>query len=182
MPSELVFLTYDLLFSRVPPVKLIDNPSSHGLPSNLTNDYITECKKFFQEYRPSENDNLALIDLLIDPPVYETIKLLRQAIVTRNDLEKLKKKGVDDVDYVLKKLWSSRLIQVFQDVSGNEYFALLSDFFVQQYFPEYILNTVKEEYTSKSKSSQVLIEYMNVLEDTFMARKESEKKTKQESG
>lgn len=181
MPSELVFLTHDLLFSRIPPVKLIKAPSSHGLPSNLANNYVTECKKFFQEYKLSENDNLTLIDLLIDPPVYETIKLLRQAIVTRNDLEKLKKKGVDDVDYVLKKLWSSRMIQVFQDESGNEYYTLLSDFFVQQFFPEYIINTIKKEYKTKSKSNQVLIEYLNVLEDTFMARKESKKKIKQES-
>lgn len=176
MPSELIFLTNDLLFSRTPPIKLIEDPASRGLPAALANNYITECTKFFTEYKPNETDNLAIINILIDPPVYEALRLLRQAIVTRNDLEKLKKKGVDDLDYVLKKLWEARMIQVMQDEGGNEYFALLSDFFVQMYFPEHALNVIREEYDKKSKANPVLIEYLNVLKDTFMEKKEAKQK------
>jgi len=179
IPSELIFLTNDLFFSRIPPVNLIENPSSHGMPSELVNDYIAECKRFFQEYRPNESDNLALIDLLVDPPIYETLRLLRQSIVTKNELEKLKKKGVDDIDYVLKKLWATKMIHVFQDKSGNEYYALLSDFFIQLHFPKYIINTIIKQFKTKSKSDQVLIEYLKVLEDAFMKMKESVKKVKE---
>ncbi|MEJ2295597.1 MAG: hypothetical protein P8Y23_12645, partial [Candidatus Lokiarchaeota archaeon] len=98
MPSELIFLTNDIIMMRIPPVQLLKDPADRGLPSQLVQDYRTETKKFFQNYRPSENDNLTIIDVLINPQAYETLRLLRTAIVTRNDLEKLKKKGVDDVD------------------------------------------------------------------------------------
>ena len=175
MPSELIFLTNDILMMRIPPVQLLKDPSDRGLPSQLVGDYRTETKKFFQNYRPSENDNLSVIDVLINPQVYETLRLLRTAIVTRNDLEKLKKKGVDDVDEVLKMLWESQMIQVFQDDRNNEYYALLSDFYVELIFPKYLINIIKEEYEKKSKADQVLIEYLNVLENTYVNLKAAAK-------
>ena len=175
MPSELIFLTNDIIMMRIPPVQLLKDPADRGLPSQLVGDYRTETKKFFQNYRPSENDNLRIIDVLINPQVYETLRLLRTAIVTRNDLEKLKKKGVDDVDEVLKMLWESQMIQVFQDDRNNEYYALLSDFYVELIFPKYLINIIKEEYEKKSKADQVLIEYLNVLENTYVNLKEAAK-------
>jgi len=175
MPSELIFLTNDIIMMRIPPVQLLKDPADRGLPSQLVQDYRTETKKFFQNYRPSENDNLTIIDVLINPQVYETLRLLRTAIVTRNDLEKLKKKGVDDVDEVLKMLWESQMIQVFQDDRGNEYYALLSDFYVELIFPKYLINVIKEEYEKKSKADQVLIEYLNVLENTYVNLKAAAK-------
>ncbi|TXT53353.1 MAG: hypothetical protein BAJALOKI2v1_1020002 [Promethearchaeota archaeon] len=168
MPSELIYLTNDLMMTRVPPVKIIKDPADRGLPAPLSDDYRTEVKKFFQDYTPDEKDHLTLIDLLVDPQTYETIRLLRTAIVTKNDLEKLKKKGVDDLDQVLKKLWDAQMIQVFQDKSNNEYYGLLTDFYLEKVFPKYLLNIISEEYKNKSKSDQVLLEYLNVLEDTYM--------------
>ncbi|MGQ4872885.1 MAG: hypothetical protein ACP6IY_02315 [Promethearchaeia archaeon] len=171
MPSELIFLTNDILAIRRPPIGLLKDPADHGLPAELTENYITEVKKFFQIYRPSEEDNLRIIDAMINPQVYETLKLLRTAIVTRNDLEKLKKKGVDDVDGVLKILWDIQMVQVFQDSRNTEYYALISDFYLNLIFPKYIVNVIKAEYEQKSKADQVLIEYLNVLEDIYMALK-----------
>jgi hypothetical protein len=175
MPSELIFLTNDILMLRVPPVQLIKDPADKGLPSQLATDYRTEVKKFFQNYHPSEQDNLRVIDIIINPQVYETLKLLRTAIVTKNDLEKLKKKGVDDIDEVLKNLWESQMIQVFQDDRNNEYYALLSDFYVNLIFPKYLLNIIKSEYEKKSKADQVLIEYLSVLENAYLNLKSSVK-------
>ena len=175
MPSELIFLTSDILILRIPPITLLRNPVEKGLPPQLVEDYQIECKKFFQNYRPTDGDNLRIIDLVIDPQIYETLRLLRTAIVTRNDLEKLKKKGVEDIDDVLKKIWDNQMIQVFQDDRQNEYYTLLTDFSLEKIFPKYLLNIIKKEYDQKSKSDQVLIEYLNVLEDTYMDIKAAKK-------
>ena len=167
MPSELIFLIQDVVALRIPPVKMFSDPSRYGLPSQLEKDYRIEVKKYFQNYRPSEGDNLRIIDILINPQVYETLRLLRTAIVTKNDLEKLKKKGVDDLDDVLKMLWDTQMIQVFQDERNNEYYALLSDYYLDLVFPKYLLNTIKKVYEQKSKASQVLMEYLTVLENSY---------------
>jgi hypothetical protein len=175
MPSELIFLTNDLLMARTPPDKIVRNTAERGLPENLVSDYLTVCKKFFQNYRPSEEDNLRLVEILIDPQLYEVLRLLRTSIVTRSELEKLKKKGVEDIDKALKKLWENQMIQVFQDPRGNEYYALLSDFYLSLIFPKYLLNTIKMEYENKSKADKVLIEYLSVLEESYLSLKSAAK-------
>jgi len=129
---------------------------------------MNTVKQFYQEYTPTEEDNLELIRILTKPDVYETLKLLRTAIVTRDDLEKLKKKNVDDPSEVLKMLWDTHVIHVLVDKSGNEYFALLSDFYIDTIFPKYLLNIIKERYEQKSKGDKELIEYLNILEDIYL--------------
>jgi len=168
MPSELIFLTNDLLVMRIPVTLLYKSPSDKGLPSQLNDEYLTESKKFFKNYYPSEEDNLRISKILSDPQAYEVLRLLRTAIVTKNDLEKLKKKGVEDIDNILKLLWDNQMILVFRDDRNNEYYALLSDFLVKLIFPKYLLNVIKSEYEKKSKAEQVLIEYLNILESTYL--------------
>ncbi|MFX0105860.1 MAG: hypothetical protein ACFE75_10235 [Candidatus Hodarchaeota archaeon] len=167
MPSELIFLIQDVVVLRVPPVMILDDPSNRGLPSQLSETYKVEVKKFFQNYKPTDGDNLRIIDILINPQVYETLRLLRTAVVKKDELEKLKRKGVEDLDDVLKMLWDTQMIHVFQDERNNEYYALLSDFYLELVFPKYLLNTIKRVYDQKSKATQVLIEYLTVLENSY---------------
>ncbi len=175
MPSEMIFLINDIVMMRIPAIQLFKAPSDKGLPSQLSEDYTTETRKFFQNYRSSEEDNLKLLEILINPQSYEVLRLLRTAIVTKNDLEKLKKKGVEDIDDILKVLWENQMIQVFRDDRNNEYYALLSDFLIQLIFPKYLLNIIKSEYEKKSKAEQVLIEYLNILESTYLNLKAAPK-------
>jgi len=178
MPSELIFLTNDLMVMRVPAVLLLKSPSSKGLPSQLKDDYLTESKKFFKNYHPSEEDNLKISKILSEPQAYEVLRLLRTAIVTKNDLEKLKKKGVEDIDDILKLLWENQMILIFRDDRNTEYYALLSDFLIDLIFPKYLLNVIKSEYEKKSKAEKVLIEYLNVLENTYLEVKSTIKTKK----
>ncbi|MFX0146038.1 MAG: hypothetical protein ACFE9C_18370, partial [Candidatus Hodarchaeota archaeon] len=175
IPSELIFLTSDIFMVRIPPLKLLDNPTSHGLPSQFSKEYVNDVKNFFQEYRPSEEDNIKIVEIFINPQVYETLRLLRTAIVTRQDLEKLRKKGVEDVYGVLKLLWDNRMIKVFHDEKNIEYYALISDFYIEYLFPKYLLKAVKTEYDQKSKNKKALIEYLNILEESYFKLKDSEK-------
>ncbi|MFW9772156.1 MAG: LamG-like jellyroll fold domain-containing protein [Candidatus Thorarchaeota archaeon] len=167
IPSELIFFTKDIFMLRVPPDKLFENPVNYGLPKQFAKSYQTEVNKFFNEYHPTEEDELKLLDNLIDPEVYEAIRLLRTAIITMKDFEKLKKKGINDIYAVLKKLWDTNMIKVFNDKDGTEYYALLTDFYIGQIFPKYILNIIKLSYEQKSKTNKVLQEYLSLLENTY---------------
>jgi len=166
-PSETVFLIKDFYITRAPPADLIKDATNRGLPANLVESYKNEIHNFFSTYKNTEEDNIELAKLLLEPPVYETLMLLRQAIVTRDDLEKLQKKGVEDIDDVLKKLWNAKLLVVLQDDAGREYYGLQSDIKVISVFPEWQLNMIREQYTSKLKSNLVLIEYVNTLKEIY---------------
>jgi hypothetical protein len=177
LPSELIFLIKDIVAMRVPPVKLLKDPADRGLPSKLVENYRTDVKNFFLNYNPTEIDNLKVLDVLTNPQAYDTLRLLRTAIVTRNDLEKLRKKGVVDLDTILKKLWETQIIQIFRDENDTEYYALLSDFYLDLIFPKYLINVIKMNYEKKSKAEPVLIEYLTILEDAYLNIKTA-KKTK----
>jgi hypothetical protein len=175
IPSEVIFLTKDIFMLRVPPDKLFRDPTNNGLPAQLAKSYQDEVKKFFNTYYPTEEDTIKLLDRLIEPEVYETVRLLRTAIVTMKDFEKLKNKGVSDIYSVLRKLWDINLIKVFKDEKGVEYYTLLTDFHINIIFPKYLLNVIKVLNEQKSKSDKVLIQYLNILEETYFNLKSEEK-------
>lgn len=181
MPSELIFLINDLFMIRRPPINLLKDPSDRGLPEQFVDDYNVEVRKFFQKYRPSEEDTLKILDeVIVDPQVYEILRLLRISIVTKNTLEKLRKKGVDDIDGGLKKLWDNQMIHVFQDTKGNEYYALLTDFHSSLIYPKYMLKTIIHQYEVKSKSNGVLLEYLNVLDNSYKPVKAQSEEKKED--
>ena len=105
-------------------------------------------------------------------------RLLRTMIATKQDCEKLKKKGIDDINAILKLLWDNKMINVFHDENGNEYYALVSDFYVDYMFPKYLLKNVKFAYEQKSKINKVLVEYLNILEGSYINLKSKLKKKK----
>jgi hypothetical protein len=175
IPSELIYLTKDIFMLRVPPDKLFKDPVSYGLPSQFAKSYQEEVQNYFKEYQPTEEDTLKLLDSLIDPEVYETVRLLRTAIVTMKDFEKLKNKGVSDIYSVLRKLWDTNMIRVFKDENGVEYYTLLTDFHVNLIFPKYLLNVIKVLSDQKSKTDKVLIQYLNILEEAYYNLKSEEK-------
>ena len=74
---------------------------------------------------------------------------------------------MSDIYGVLKKLYDTNMIKVFKDESGVEYYALLTDFYIDFIFPKYLLNVVKVMNDQKSKSDKVLIQYLNILEDAY---------------
>ncbi|MFW9877445.1 MAG: hypothetical protein ACFFG0_30535, partial [Candidatus Thorarchaeota archaeon] len=165
LESELIMLTNDFFMLRVPPNKLLKDSVNRGLPLQFAKEYLAEVKKFFQTYRPTGEDNLNIIKILTNPEAYEVLRLLRTAIVTMQDLEKLKIKGVEDVYGVLKLLWDNQMIKIFRDEKNNEYHALLSDVYIDLLFPKYILKVIKSAYEQKSISNKALIEYLRVLEE-----------------
>ena len=168
LSSDMVFLTEDMMIIRTPPENLIKDPVDRHLPESLKESYITEVKNFFKSYKPDEKDALSIIDkVILDPATYEVLKLMREAIVTRNDIEKLKKKGVDDVDRVLKSLWETKMIAVFQDDKNTEYYCLTSDLFLHKFYPRYNLDTIRKQYRNKSQNPAALLKALDLMEEEY---------------
>lgn len=186
--SDMVFLVQDIIMFRRPPAELIKDPVGHHLPESLRSAYLTEIKNFFKAYKPSEADNITVIgQVILNPQSYEVLKLLREAIVTRNDIEKLRKKGVDDVDKVLRDLYETKMINIIQDDKGVEYYYLASDFYIGKIYPKYILDIIRDQYRNKSQNGAALLKALDLLKEEYelmilgkSAKNKTEKKGKTE--
>ena len=171
LPSDMIFLAEDIMVLRLPPKELIKDPVDRHLPASLKDSYLTEVRNFFENYVPSEQDSLEVINkVFLDPACYEVLKLMREAMVTRNDLEKLRKKGVDDVDRVLKAMWETKMVAVFQDDKQNEYYTLVSDFHIAKFFPRYNLDTIRHQYLTKAQNANALLKALDVMKDEYYAQ------------
>ena len=178
-PSDMVFLVEDILVLRVPSRELISDPVDHHLPESLKSAYFTEIKAYFEEYHPNESDNIALCEnVLLEPQAYEVLKLIRQAMVTRNDIEKLRKKGVDDIDKVLRILWDNKLLVILQDEHGNEYYCLTADVVLKKIFPEYHIDTIKHQYQTRTQSPEVLKQALEIIKDRYYEMQKEAKRKK----
>ena len=112
---------------------------------------------------------------MLDPQCYEILKLLREAMVTKNDIEKLRKKGVEDVDKTLKALWDTKMIAVFQDDSGTEYYCLITDFYVSLYYPRYNLDTIRKQFLSKAQNPKALLKALDIMREEYISISKSQK-------
>jgi len=176
LATDVVFLNEDIMILRRPPVQLFLDPVEHHLPSSLKDSYTNQVRTFFKNYIPSERDNLEIINnVMLDPQCYEILKLLREAMVTKNDIEKLRKKGVEDVDKTLKALWDSKMIAVFQDDSGTEYYCLITDFYISLYYPRYNLDTIRKQFLSKSQNPKALLKALDIMREEYISISKSRK-------
>jgi hypothetical protein len=173
--SDLIVLINDIFILRVPPLELLEDPINRGLPTQFITEYKDIVKKFFQSYIPSKEDNLKIVKILSNPQIHLTLRLLRNSIVSRQELEKLKVKGITDPYDVVKTLWDNKLIAVFRDDMKKEYYALISDFYIDLIFPKYLLKVIKTSYDQKSIAKKALIEYLEILEDVYYNLKSEEK-------
>ncbi|MBY8990410.1 MAG: hypothetical protein KGD58_06620 [Candidatus Lokiarchaeota archaeon] len=72
-------------------------------------------------------------------------------------------------------MWDNRLVKVFRDENNIEYYALISDFYMDLIFPKYLLNVIKLAYEQRSIANKALIEYLDVLEDAYFDLKSHKK-------
>jgi hypothetical protein len=132
------------------------------LSKDLEAIFKEKIKLFFETYKHSEEDNLKIINILSNPRVYVIFDMLRNSILNKSDFEKLKNKGLKELDNAIKLLLDAQII-----TSLNDYYVLTSDFYIESFVPQYILNILKENYENKTKSERVLIKYLNILEETY---------------
>ncbi len=175
--GDVLFMNHDLILYRVPPAEILKNPSSRGLPSKLSKFYTAGVREYFRGYIPNKEDNLALMNLMLEPDVYETVKLLRTAIVTLDDFEKLKKKGVYDINSVLKKLEENDFLIILQK-DGTNYYGLKSDYNVERFFPQFLVNGIRKDSNNNVKNKKVLLEHLKILKETYQAETKKKKKKK----
>ena len=57
------------------------------------------------------------------------------------------------------------MIKSYSDTEGNVYYALISDFFIGFHIPMYILRFIKTAHDSNLKSNDVLLKYLDLLEN-----------------
>lgn len=163
--SLVIYFINDINMFLVPPYNLLKSSSESKLPKEVHKMYQLDSENFFKNYVISETDNLKISEHLINPQFYKTLKLLRQGALSKNNLLALKGTYIDNLDYVISLFKDLKMIKTYTDSEGNEYNALISHFFIDLCLPQYILKTIKTAHDNNLKSNEVLLKYLDLLEN-----------------
>ena len=166
--SIIIYLINDIIMFRKPAFNILKNPHGKGLPKNFEATYLNSSNLFFQNYNPSEEDNVKIINILKNHQAYELFNLLRDVVLNENDFERLKKTGIPDIENVIETLLEAQIIMKFQDIEGTEFYALLTDFFINSLIPEYALFVLQKYHKNRTKSKYILSKYLDLLEEAYI--------------
>ncbi|MBD3343069.1 MAG: hypothetical protein GF353_28485 [Candidatus Lokiarchaeota archaeon] len=159
-----IFLINDIVCFRIPPFRLMENPSDYGLPKQLKEDYIARINEFFKVYHVSKQEKEEITDLLNNLDIYSMFATLRNKICRKLDFNKEGLK--EETDKLIDRMIKIQIVECFE-YKENTLYALKTDFFIEKLIPEYALNTIKMYYEKNLQSPELLIKYLEILNNTY---------------
>ncbi|MHA1270286.1 MAG: SIR2 family protein [Candidatus Helarchaeota archaeon] len=159
IPSKLIFLIKDIMFNRRPPVRILENPEAAGLPSQFVDKYIQECRSFFENYNPVGELEKDFLMTILDKDVYNILEILRNSVETSTSL---RKKNLPNIGESLKKMFKVNMLCVFDD-NREQYYVLKTDYFLNHFFPEYLVNIINTDFYDNIKSNTISIKHLEML-------------------
>ncbi|NHI93168.1 MAG: hypothetical protein EAX96_11750 [Candidatus Lokiarchaeota archaeon] len=163
--TECLFLIKDVFFMRRPLNKFIEMAEKNKLPKELKN-YKTEVETYFKKYKLVESDARESSIFLSDPLAYEVNNLLRNEILTREEIQKKLNVIETELTPILKDMKKLNYINEFKDENDKKIY-LVNDFFYKTFFPEYMVDSIRRRWGEKNISQILALRHLQLLKGIF---------------
>ncbi|MFX0059636.1 MAG: hypothetical protein ACFE8J_15165 [Candidatus Heimdallarchaeota archaeon] len=156
--GEYLFLTKDIDLIRKPNLDLLKHlkDTKHELYPK----YEEKVMEFFSNYNPNfqaiENKK-KLASILLNPDIYDIFAMLRNKFYPRDKLPNIFSEFAN-VDLMLDDLIKLNIVTDIKDLKGRVWLFLLTDIVPVIFFPEYLLNNIKEAYHSEDNKKKIPFE------------------------
>ena len=75
-----------------------------------------------------------------------------------------------------RSISDEKMIGVFKDETGQtEYYGLINDFYIDFYYPRYLLNKIREHYKMNIHNPKTLIKALSLMKEEYFVMKQAEK-------
>ncbi|KKM17477.1 hypothetical protein LCGC14_1675360, partial [marine sediment metagenome] len=133
-----LFLLSDFALFRTPVARLVEN-AKKNLPSpKLATNYLKEVKNFFNNYKPTMEDNLKIAQNIINPDKYDYLTLFRERTYPLNKIPRGPGESVEDIGNFLKAMEEEHILKVLEDEKKVAWVFLLTDIRAHTFYPEYL--------------------------------------------
>ena len=165
-----LFLISDYTIFRTPVHKVIAECEKNRPSPLVAEQYLTAVREVFDSYKPNYDDNLLIAELLRDPDIYVTLTLLRNRMYPLKKFPKgMKGEGVDMLT-IIQKMEKAGLLKIIKDETKEDWVLLLTDLRAPQFYPEYLIESIRIDSEEKKVSPQMAVKHLDLLElhyDTF---------------
>nr|MDO8116792.1 hypothetical protein [Candidatus Sigynarchaeota archaeon] len=167
------YLIKDVYLFRVPPRKVMDliKKGKYEL-DDIVADLEDEVRSFFEEYELTRTEIRKISVLLSIPNTYKIIALLRESPYIFDELrgDFLDKYNYlpSNFMYLLKLLEKNDIIKIYKKSGGKKFIVLKSDIQFHLFFPEYLVDKIRQAWREGSIDKHVAIKHLTMLRDEYM--------------
>ncbi|MFX1239167.1 MAG: hypothetical protein ACFFAS_05810 [Promethearchaeota archaeon] len=167
LADVLLFLKSDFILARVPPAKLVDQ-AKRGIPNSfLAKQYMDTLRSFYMNYSPTVEDNLKLANNMINPDKYDYIVLFREKPYPLNKIPKGPGESFKFIKNMLKSMQDDNVITILKDKKGTEWVFLMSDMMTDTFYPEYLIDQIRNDRRQGLIKKEVAIMHLKLLEKEY---------------
>jgi hypothetical protein len=156
--GEYLFLTKDIELLRVPNYDLLNHLKDSK--SDLYPKYEAQVIDYFSEYDPKEQtleQKKKLSSILLNPDVYDLFAMLRSKYYPRDKIPNIFSEFAD-LELILDDLIQLQIITEIKDQKERSWLLLLTDIQPIIFFPEYLLEKIKDAYHSENPKTKIPFE------------------------
>ena len=171
--GEYLFLTKDIILSRIPNESLLEKlKESEGKGKSKSNKYLNYknlVTEFFSSYDPMKEPielKKKLASLLLNPDLFDFFKLMRNNYYPLDKIPKILSNWAD-VSMILDELKNLEVITEVKDEDDRSWLMLLTDIQPLIIFPEYLLSRIKRAYDRKDITHEIAKKAYELLEVSF---------------
>ena len=153
--GEYLFLTKDIELLRVPNFDLLNHLKDSK--SDLYEKYETQVIDYFSEYDPKDQtleQKKKLSSILLNPDVYDLFAMLRSKYYPRDKIPNIFSEFAD-IELILDDLIQLKIITEIKDQKERPWLLLLTDIQPIIFFPEYLLERIKDAYHSQNSEKKI---------------------------
>lgn len=166
--KECVFLVMDAYGTRTPAKNIVRAAKENTIDSELAEKYLLEVSNFFNRYKLTSDEIIEIAQIINDPNLYLIVKSLRDNIMARDDLGALLGYTGPMVDTFVEKLKEKSVILELEKESINWLF-LLTDIRFGTFFPEYLIETIRERLANGQISKYIAKRHLELLKEKYLA-------------
>jgi len=162
-----LLLISDFTIMRVPATKLIEDAKNNLPTPYLATQYLEQVNSYFMNYTPIHEDNLKIAYDMINPDKYDFITLFREKAYPINKIPKSPGETFDEIKEMLNTLEQDKILTIIKDQKGLEWIFLLTDPIAQTFYPEYMIENIREKIAQKKLKKKTAIKYLELLEQFY---------------
>lgn len=165
--DECIFLIKDVFALRAPVKELISASKKGVLNPQISAKYLQEVEKFFSTYNPSAEDISELSTLVADPDTYNIIRVLRSKPVLKSELYSSFNIPETQIKKIVNRLQEKNLIRIISDDNGQEWVCLISHILFIQFFPEYLIDIIRQKWNEGLIDQKQAIRHLELLMEGY---------------
>ncbi|MHA1505789.1 MAG: hypothetical protein ACTSR0_01160 [Candidatus Asgardarchaeia archaeon] len=166
--KEYIFLINDAYIYRIPARASVKG-AKEGKYGKLGETYLDMVSDFFKNYKFKDDDLVNLSKMISDMGTYQIVRILRDGPRTKKDLAKEFALSLRFFKKSLKKLVNNKVVVEISSESGEGHFFLLTDIRVFTFFPEYMMNVIRNSFEEGKLVKEVATRYLQILKRSYLS-------------